>query len=359
MKALPIITDPVAKKVENPGFLARFFLKRLSDERDMPFVDLCLKITFVLLPSAALLFVNPYPAAWMFWTHVVLHAFLILYFAAPFTLMLHNTSHRMFFKQPYSIWNNYIPWFLGFFMGQSPDLFYSHHIGMHHSEGNLPKDKSTTLVFQRDSFRDFCIYYFRFLFIGLFDLAAYFRTTNQKKREHFTRLIYRGELLYFALCIGLLFVNWAATLFVFILPLVLVRFGMMSGNWAQHAFVSQDQPTNDYQSSITCLNTAYNRNCFNDGYHIGHHLYPSMHWTDMPGEFLKNQDQYAANRAIVFEGLDYHQIWWYLMWKRYDILAKHFVNVGNVYQSDEEIIAMLRSRTQRFSDTSLAQLAAA
>ena len=29
----------------------------------------------------------------------------------------------------------------------------------------------------------------------------------------------------------------------------------------------------------------------------------------------------------------------------YDTLAKHFVNMGNVYANDEEVIAFLRSRT--------------
>jgi hypothetical protein len=33
------------------------------------------------------------------------------------------------------------------------------------------------------------------------------------------------------------------------------------------------------------------------------------------------------------------------MGRRYDLLAKHFVNIGDRYQSDEKVIAFLRSRT--------------
>ena len=88
--------------------------------------------------------------------------------------------------------------------------------------------------------------------------------------------------------------------------------------------------------------------CWNDGYHIGHHLRPHMHWTDMPGELLKNKDKYAANDAIVFENIDFTGVWFLLMRKRYDKLASHFVNLGNRYKSDEEVIKMLRSRTQKY-----------
>ena len=31
---------------------------------------------------------------------------------------------------------------------------------------------------------------------------------------------------------------------------------------------------------------------------------------------------------------------------RYDLLAQHFVNVGNVYSTDEEVIAFLKRRVQ-------------
>ncbi len=32
---------------------------------------------------------------------------------------------------------------------------------------------------------------------------------------------------------------------------------------------------------------------------------------------------------------------------RYDLLARHFVNLGDRYRSDEEVIRLLRSRTRR------------
>ena len=109
---------------------------------------------------------------------------------------------------------------------------------------------------------------------------------------------------------------------------------MMAGNWGQHAFIDANDPANNYRNSITLINTIYNRRCFNDGYHIGHHLRPHMHWTEMPNDFLRNKDKYAENKAIVFEGMDFQMVWFWLMLKRYDVLADRFVNINNAYQSN-------------------------
>jgi len=133
---------------------------------------------------------------------------------------------------------------------------------------------------------------------------------------------------------------------VLVLPFVITRFAMMAGNWAQHAFIDAAAPGNCYRNSITCINSSYNRRCFNDGYHIGHHLKSTRHWTEMPVEFAGNVETYAAERAIVFEGLDFFGVWLLLMLRRYDSLARRMVALGDASPSLEERIALLRSRTQ-------------
>jgi fatty acid desaturase len=157
----------------------------------------------------------------------------------------------------------------------------------------------------------------------------------------------RGEYFSYAFLSVLSFVNFRATLFVFLLPYVIIRFAMMSGNWAQHAFIAPECPENSYTNSITCVNAIYNRLCFNDGYHIGHHLKPAMHYTEYPEEFMRNQDKYIEQGAIVFEEVDFFIIWFFLMCKRYDWLAHYYVNMGNKYKNDEEVIAFLKSRTKK------------
>jgi len=282
---------------------------------------------------------------WMWWTAAVFHLIMVIFWMGPYTLMLHNTSHNTFFTSPYKSYNNYIPWVLGPFMGQSPETYFGHHIMMHHAENNLLEDKSTTMPYRRDSLRGFGHYFGSFMLMGVFELSEYF---IKKKMPKYRKMVIRGEVTFILACIGLSFISFYATLFVFILPLIVVRFGMMSGNWAQHAFIDQNDPGNSWLNSITCINHLYNRRCFNDGYHIGHHLSPRRHWTDMPADFLKNKAKYADHKSIVFEDIDYMGIWFLLMRKRYDKLADHFVDINGQFGTKDEVIALLRERTKRF-----------
>jgi fatty acid desaturase len=343
MKTLVALTDPTT--VREPVTKAdKLFVSMIRDKRDLPFVYLTIKISLVLIPLAILLFVPGTPG-WALWLAALAYQYFNnVVFKGPFGLMMHCTSHRPFFKQKFSILNHYLPWIIGPLFGQTPETYYSHHIGMHHPENNMPDDESSTMKYQRDSLKGFGHYIGTFLFAGIYHLCSYLVRKNRK------RLLFRsirGEVLFIALCVGLCFINWPATLVVFILPFFTFRIIAMTGNWAQHAFVDVNEPENAYRNSTTCINTKYNVKCWNDGYHISHHIKSTMHWTEHPGYFLDTIDEYIANDAIVFDGIHFLHVFIYLMRDRYDLLAKHFVNIGDRYSSDEEIIAMLRARTQK------------
>jgi hypothetical protein len=197
------------------------------------------------------------------------------------------------------------------------------------------------MPYNRGKLSNFFQYFFDFLFIGMIRLVGYFNRKNRKN------LVYRcltGEFLFIAMCVGLSFINFNATLFVFILPFFISRFVMMLGNWTQHAFVDQDDPGNAYKNSITCINVKYNHMCWNDGYHISHHIRPGMHWTQHPVYFQETLDEYATNKAIVFQGIDFLQVFILLMNGNFKKLAAHGVNINNTFASDEEFIEHMKSR---------------
>ena len=97
----------------------------------------------------SLLFV---PGGFRWWLAAV-HFALFVHFLGPFVLMLHNTSHRSLFRKSWGWMNQYIPWVLGPFFGESPETYFAHHVGMHHPENNLEDDISSTLPYRRDSVR--------------------------------------------------------------------------------------------------------------------------------------------------------------------------------------------------------------
>lgn len=337
------ITDPVEKTDCPLNFFNRFFLKFISDKKDLPFVRLCLVICFTTIPAAVYLFLAE---EFSWWLALVYFAYNSIFLMGPYILMLHNTSHGLFFKRDYNFLNRLVHWILGPLFGETPESYFAHHLGMHHPENNLKEDLSSTMNYQRDSFIDFMKYFIRFFIFAVPNLAVYLKRKGRKKmlNRYLT-----GESSWYILVAVLLFLNWQATLVVFVIPLVFTRFMMMTGNWSQHAFIDLKTPGNCYRNSITCINSSYNKKCFNDGYHIGHHLHPSMHWTYMPVDFLENINNYAEENAIVFRKLDYFMIWILLMTKSYGVLAKFYVNLSPaISKTKEEIISLLKERTKRF-----------
>lgn len=335
------ITDPMEPVIDPDSPLTRLALRFIRDARDIPFLKLAALQSVTLLPFAVYFFL-PGRFAWLlalpYW------GLTFAVFLAPYTLMLHNTSHRRLFRPKWDLLNQYIPSVLGPLFGQSPGTYYAHHIGMHHPENNLEPDLSSTMHYQRDSFIDFLRYYGRFMYRGAYDLIRYFRRNNRPK---LARQALVGELVWFALAAAGLAVSWRATVVVLIVPLFVIRFLMMAGNWGQHAFVDAQAPANCYRNSITCINSSYNRRAFNDGYHIGHHLSATRHWTEMPADLLATRERYIAERAIVFSKVDFFLVWLFLMLKRYDWLARCFVSLDGQQRPRQEIIDLLRSRTQR------------
>ncbi|HEV8246290.1 MAG TPA: fatty acid desaturase, partial [Polyangiaceae bacterium] len=255
---------------------------------------------------------------------------------------LHCTSHRQLFRNEYAGLNRLIPWLLGPFFGQTPNAYFAHHMGMHHREENLGDDLSSTMRFRRDRFDHWLRYWGRFQLFCLLELSRYFSRRRQHKL--LSRLLW-GEGLYWLLMAALLLWKPGATLVVFLVPLWVIRTLMMMGNWAQHSFVGADHPEDPYRASITCINTRYNRRCFNDGYHILHHIKPRCHWTEHPIEFERSLDEYGRHDAIVFDGLDYFQVWLCLMTRRWSTLARHFVLLPTApARTRAEVIAFLQER---------------
>lgn len=333
-------TDPETSRPVKTR-LDRFFAGLLNDERDLPFIYLGLRVTFTLIPLAVLLYM-PFVPTWLWWIIAVVYLFINnITYKGPFGLMLHCTTHRRFFKKKYEVLNHYLPWVLAPFFGQSPETYKAHHVGMHHVENNLEPDESSTMPYQRDSGTDFIKYYLIFLFSGMYTLIRYL---FDRKRNKLAFQAARGEVLFIVFCVAMSFVNWPATLVAFILPFMAFRLVAMAGNWVQHTFIDPSDPGNHFRNSITVINVKFNHKCWNDGYHISHHIDPTMHWTEHPRYFREHLADFGRNKAVVFDGLNYMDVFVLLLRDRYDLLAARFVDVGNNFETDEEVIAFLRSR---------------
>lgn len=197
------------------------------------------------LPSAAFLYYH------FTWAHGILHCLLQASYCGSFTLMLHNHIHNNgLLKKKYVWFDNSWPYLLEPLMGHTWDSYYYHHVKHHHVEGNGPEDLSSTIRYQRDELSHFLMYVGRFIAFIWIELPLYFL----KKRK--PGLAFKAAASEMA---AYLFIYLAArrsfypTLFILIIPLFLMRIGLMVGNYGQHALVDDVDPASDFRSSITLI----------------------------------------------------------------------------------------------------------
>lgn len=200
------------------------------------------------IPSALALFF------WRFsWTHGLLHFAMQVFYMGSYTLMMHQHIHQRGVLRkalPWSLVDAVFPYITDPLMGHTWNSYFYHHVKHHHIEGNGPNDLSATIRYQRDDLLHFLHYVGRFFFLVWLDLPLYFVRTGKYVMAAKCAFWELGDYLALYTLYGL---HPRATLCVYLLPLLLLRLGLMVGNWGQHAFVDDEEPDSDYRSSVTLI----------------------------------------------------------------------------------------------------------
>ncbi|KAJ3488224.1 hypothetical protein NLG97_g6233 [Lecanicillium saksenae] len=342
-----LTVDDVESRLPAKSFL-RPFLRSLRGvarhETDVVMV-LHLALYFTTsIPSALYLYRN------FSYIHGILHLIMQFYYVGTYTLMMHQHIHqRGILSKEYALFDKLFPYITDPLMGHTWNTYYYHHVKHHHVEGNGPGDLSSTIRYQRDSVVDFLRYVGRFYLLIWLDLPLYFLKTKRPKSA-IRSAGWEISTYCFYFTMAKLF-GTKPTFFVYVAPLMIMRLGLMVGNWGQHAFVDPDEPDSDFRSSITLIDVPSNRFCFNDGYHTSHHLNPMRHWRDHPISFLEQKETYAKEGALVFHNIDFLMITIRLMMKDYETLAKCLVPMGDQIQlSMEGRAQLLRRLTKKFTE---------
>lgn len=197
------------------------------------------------VPSAAFLYYH------FTWAHAIFHSLLQLSYCGSFTLLLHNHIHNNgLFKKEYAWFDKTWPYVLEPLMGHTWDSYYYHHVKHHHVEGNGPEDLSSTIRYQRDELSHFLIYVGRFIAFIWIELPLYFLRKNKPGLAFKAASSEMAAYLFIYLAAHK---NFYPTLFVLFIPLLLMRIGLMIGNYGQHALVDEVDPASDFRSSITLI----------------------------------------------------------------------------------------------------------
>jgi Fatty acid desaturase len=276
ISALEALNDPSNTTSFEPTVFVMFDMAHLRAKLPapiynhilLPYISLAQKIVrvdtdVVMLTHLLLYFTTSVPSALLLYrhftyTHGLLHWLMQSYYVGTYTLMMHQHIHMggiLSKSNPLlHAFDTLFPYITNPLFGHTWNSYYYHHIKHHHVEGNGPDDLSSTIRYQRDSVPDFLHYVLRFMFFVWIELPLYFFRTG--KYVLGAKAFFWEVGNYVVLAVLYKYVNARATTFAFLLPLLMLRIGLMVGNWGQHALVDEDEPTSDLRSSITLIDVA-------------------------------------------------------------------------------------------------------
>lgn len=313
---------------EAPQWLTK---KLLKNEEDSTIVHLLYNLTLITLPSLVLQF---YFNSHLFGIFALLTNYVL--FIQRFMLMLHFSQHKCIFKPEFAWLDQYIAYILCPLFGVPSGTYHLHHVIMHHIEGNLPLDLSSTMHYKRDSVVHYLHYWMRFSLLIWIELPLYAIKKNRTKT--LVRLV-ACLCLYWISVYALYNKFAAATTWTFLLPFVVSSFLLTFGNWCQHIFVDPARPGSPYGITYNLINTEMNQLTFNDGYHLMHHLNPLVHWTKLPEYFRTHYDNLIQHQGLTFDKLDYIWVGIFAMTNNYRKLADYYVPLDKNEKVDRDAIA--------------------
>lgn len=321
----------------------------MKDERDAPYLYSLFGIGVYTpaLFAGCLYWQLQYGDAAGWWTAVlVAFAYHVLMmgpyfrFFAYISTLVHKEGHapRGLFKDSFRIFNKAFGWFLGPFYGHVPEAYPLGHLRIHHKHDNGPEDVTSTLEIDRSQPSQWLVYLRQFtLYWTGISIVSYFARRRQWPQ---VRKMSAGMFFYYgAMATFMLIDPWFGFAY-FMLPHLCVIIYLAAINYTWHTFSEPGDPENEYVNSVTILNGHYN--VFNEDYHVTHHQRPQLHWTQVPQDFEKNLAHYRDNRASLFTDTQEFEMFTWIMMKRFDLLAQHFVDLSGELSEDEKIALLVR-----------------
>jgi fatty acid desaturase len=260
---------------------------------------------------------------------------------------LHMMSHRKIFVRSVD-WLNRMPiWALSVWFGEPPYFFATEHVASHHSYNNAPEDLSCTLSYQRDSLWDFGRYLLNF-FLGTGGILGLIRMFAQGRGGRtWRRRFLSGQMLFWGFVALRLWQDWVPTSMLLLGPFFVVNIMNRANNWTEHAFIDPRRPLDIFGNSYSIVDSDFNRNSCNEGYHATHHLKPGAPNFLWPRLFRDNLAMFCDADHLVFKNISSNRLFVLLMMRNYRAIASHCVQFPGALRSETELIEMLRARVAR------------
>lgn len=315
----------------------------LADTRDMPVMHVLTKTVVTLIP---LLFIQ----LWLGDFNVWLWATYMLFMLGPGTFHyqhLFSASH-IEGHRPKGYFNKKVPKpfdrifenILGLFFGQLQEVVTQGHVRVHHVEDASYEDVQCVAHYNRSSAFDFAKFIGRENLLNNLGISLLDYFADHNRTASF-KAVRTGVLIHLAVILGVAIIDWKIAVAYLVIPKLLFNIVTGGATFAQHAFYKPD----NIHDVLACTTTFIFKGDFlNEGYHMSHHQRCAVHWSDMPAFFETNKPLYREHDSVVFKDLDTLAVFFLLILKRFDVLAKHVVDLQGD-RSQEDIAAWLRMRS--------------
>lgn len=315
----------------------------LADARDMPVMHVMTKTIVTLVPLLLIqLWLGEFNV-WLWAGYMTLmvgpgtfhyqHLFSASHIEGHRPKGYFNSSVKKPFDRPFEN-------LLGLLFGQLQSVVTQGHVRVHHGEDASYEDVQCVAHYDRSSIIDFARFIGRENLLNNLGISLldYFASHDRKSSFDAVRT---GVLVHLAVIVGVAVIDWKIAIAYLVIPKLMFNIVTGGATFAQHAFYKQD----NIHDVLACTTTFIFENDFlNEGYHMSHHQRCAVHWKDAPEFFEKNIPLYREHDSVVFKGLDTLQVFFLLIMKRFDVLARHVVDLQGD-RSQEEIEAWLRQRT--------------
>ncbi|PTU73145.1 fatty acid desaturase [Pseudomonas mangrovi] len=193
------------------------------------------------------------------------------------------------------------------------------HLQQHHRENAGPLDIYATARYDHANAWHFVVYLVREVMYQQLMVSPYLYFRSRGKSVQ-ARSMLTGNLIYFGLFALLAWYSLELAVAYMLVPWCAANFLMGVIHWSQHAFYGGQQDPKDYMyNTVTLLEKPVNM--LNEGYHVCHHHWANVHWSESAELFEKIKPEMAAAGSMVFRDLGVLDLFLLLMLRRFDRLA--------------------------------------
>jgi hypothetical protein len=318
-------TEVSISELEKPDYSKNYLFSLsiakylVNNQRDLPIIYMILNnLLFICIGL---------PLVWYFQSHFLgLTYVLINYtvFFGRYMCLNHEYAHIQVFK--IKRLGDFISTFiLGHSHGLPFGSYYIQHVIMHHKGANKwGVDLSSTEKYNRENNLNFIHYWLR-RYSPLFFVMDAVLTCFRYGRFKIGILYGLYSYSWFGLIIYIVCFTkyWIAGMWTMFIPMCLTSFFGGVGGWMQHFFLHPTKPQKWY--SYDLINSFANTHGFNQGFHNVHHTLGNLHWTELPSGFISLLEDYNRDNVMIIQKLDNVQVFFLIMSKQYEVLARYLV----------------------------------